>query len=160
MTSPESPFEYSDDSTSDTKQAAVFTTLGLPWRTPAVWIQYNEDHPRSSGGIAHFNFSPTLAFTFKQLRDTYEAGTADKELDEWIDANIDLGTVYEFEQVLMRALVVYGRRFLENYRFLIKFLKEDTAEFAHTKGTPVYDSTGQEVAREGVQIRLLPRRAK
>lgn len=150
------------DSTNDTKQAAVFSTLGLPWRFPAVYITYDEEHPKSSGGIAHFSFASSEDNSFRELLAVYESGTADVEFDDWLDQKkLEYPElIAELERLQLHALVVFGRRFLENYRYLIRFLKEECPEIAHTKGSPVYDKAGRLVAFQNVQIRQLPRLSK
>ncbi len=146
-------------STNDTKQATVFSTLGLEWRFPAIYVIYDEEHPKSSGGVAHFNFASNEDNSFGDLLGIYEKGSADIELDAWLDSHEDREMIAELEPLLQKALVVWGRRFLENYRTIIRFLKTESPEIAHTKGDPVYDDKGNVVARSGMQIRRLARKS-
>jgi len=109
----------------DAKKAVVFATLGLPL-DPVIGILVM----RSSGqdrmdGDAHFTFNVPIE-NFDRVCQVYAAGDADTELDEMLDrlkADPSYAAVgSRLERLISDALIVYGRRFLENYQRMVGFL--------------------------------------
>lgn len=150
------------DTITNTKVAVVFATLGLPFGEPAIWIAYDEEHPKSSGGVAHFLFQSDQANRVQRLRETFDEGTADVRLDELIEkAKQDPALVAfatELEKTVTDAIVVYGRKFLENYQRIVRFLREEANECVVIGGDPVYDESGNFVGKQGHRIVCLPDR--
>lgn len=136
------------DAVTNTKQATVLITLGLPLAKPGVFILYDKDNPGSSGGVAHFLFESNVANAVRQYLRVYDEGQADGELDNFFASHrgkspeID-DFIRQLEPVIRNALIVYGRRFLDNYQVVVKSLKTDIAAYVKTGGTPIYDQHGQ-----------------
>jgi hypothetical protein len=109
----------------DTKRAVVFATLGLPL-DPRIGIlvmrKAGQDRLDSE---AHYTFNITKE-NFDRVNAVYEAQKADVELDELLERlkahppYAAIGT--ELERVISDALIIYGRRFLENYQRMVKLL--------------------------------------
>jgi len=136
------------DAVTNTKKATVLITLGLPLAKPGVFILYDVDHPKSSGGIAHFLFQSNLANAVRQHLRTYDAGTADGDLENFINsykgksAELD-DFIAKLEPAITDALIAHGRKFLDNYQVIVRSLKTEIAEYVKTGGTPIYDNQGQ-----------------
>jgi hypothetical protein len=137
------------DAVTNPRQATVLITLGLELQKPGVFILYNKDHPKqSTGGKAHFLFQTNLANAVRQYLRTYEEGHADADLETFLreakgkSPEID-AFIARLEPVIRDALIVYGRRFIDNYQAVVKSLKSDIAAYVLTGGTPVYDNTGK-----------------
>jgi len=136
------------DAVTNTKKATVLITLGLPLAKPGVFILYDADHPKSSGGIAHFLFQSNLANVVRQYLRTYDAGTADGDLENFVNsykgksAELD-NFIAKLEPAIRDALIVHGRKFLDNYQVIVRSLKTEIAEYVKTGGTPIYDNQGQ-----------------
>lgn len=112
----------------DTKKAVVFATLGLPL-DPATGIFVTKEPGQEwLDGIAHFPFI-VKAEKFDQLNRIYDDGTADTRLDAVLDelkTSHDprvSETAYKIEKLLIDALFVWGRRFLENYQHALVVIK-------------------------------------
>jgi hypothetical protein len=136
------------DAVTNTKKATVLITLGLALAKPGVFILYDKDNPKSTGGVAHFLFESNLANLVRQCLRTYDDGRADGDLENFLNAakgrSPELGEfIRELEPVIRDALLVYGRRFLDNYQVIVKSLKTDIAAYVKTGGTPVYDQHGK-----------------
>jgi hypothetical protein len=149
------------DAVTNTKKAAVLVTLGLPLAKPGVFILYDKDYPKSSGGVAHFLFQSNLGNIVQQCLRVYEAGTADGDLENFINSykgkspEID-AFIAKLEPAIRDALIVHGRKFLDNYQVIVKSLKTEIAAYVKTGGTPVYDQQGrfagiQDFALKGVR---------
>src|SRR5258708_4417194 len=74
------------DAVTNTKKATVLITLGLPLAKPGVFILYDKENPKSSGGVAHFLFQSNLANIVRQCVRTYDEGRADADLESLINA--------------------------------------------------------------------------
>lgn len=152
-------------SITNTKQAACLATIGLPLKdNEGIYIHYDEENPRKSGGVAHFNFKPEVADEMQRLIGLYDAGDADVEFDALVDdllANGDTETkrtALILQRAYTNSLMVWGRKFLENYIRLIQFLKSEAGECVLTGGEPVYDDEGSLVGKQGCQIHFMPRK--
>lgn len=136
------------DAVTNTKKATVLITLGLALAKPGVFILYDKENPKSSGGVAHFLFESNLANLVRQCLRIYDEGRADGDLENFINAakgkspEVD-DFIRALEPVIRDALLVYGRRFLDNYQVIVKSLKTDIAAYVKTGGTPVYDRHGK-----------------
>src|SRR6202007_1955869 len=73
------------DAITDTKQAAVFATLGLPFKSPGVFVTYDRENTPASGGIAHFCFASNEQNCVGRLQEIWEEAQADVRLDALID---------------------------------------------------------------------------
>jgi hypothetical protein len=136
------------DAITNTKVATVLATLGLT--LAGTFITYDKEHPQSSGGVAHFVFETSLNNTVQKYLAIYDAGIADVTLDKFLDSlkgQLPDAILIELEAKFAEALVVYGRKFLDNYNVVVKSLKKDIAKFVVTGGEPVY--SGGEIA--GIQ---------
>jgi hypothetical protein len=137
------------DAVTNTKKATVLLTLGLPLAKPGVFILYDQEHPKeSTGGLAHFLFESNLANVVQQCLKVYEIGTADGDLENFIDSykgkSPELDQfIGQLEPAIRNALIVHGRKFLDNYQAIIKSLKTDIAAYVKTGGTPVFDQQGK-----------------
>src|SRR5260221_434952 len=146
------------DSITNTKLAAVLYTLGFQIAEPGVFITYDKDNPKSSGGQAHFLFKSSLSHAVEKSVKTYNEGAADAELDNFLDslrecAGIPNSVVDELENKFRAALLVYGRKFMDNYQVMVRDLKTKIAKHVVTGGTPVYGKDGQLAGIEGFSIR-------
>src|ERR1700756_5030862 len=116
------------DAVTNTKKATVLMTLGLPLAKPGVFILYDADHPKSTGGVAHFLFQSNLANVVRQCLKVYDAGTADGDLENFINSNkgkspeVD-AFIGRLEPAIRDALIAHGRKFLDNYQVIVRSLK-------------------------------------
>jgi hypothetical protein len=136
------------DSVTNTKKATVLATLGLHLAKPGIFIIYDFEHPKSTGGIAHFLFESNLANIVQQCLKVYDAGTADGDLENFINSYKGKSQVLDefiakLEPAIREALIVHGRKFLDNYQCIVKSLKTDIAAYVKTGGTPVFDQHGK-----------------
>ncbi len=146
------------DSITNTKTAAVLYTLGFQLSEPGVFITYDKDNPKSSGGQAHFLFKSSLSHAVERSVKTYNAGTADAELEEYVAslrecADIPNSVVDDLEKKIRDGLIVFGRKILDNYQVMVRDLKTKIAKHVVTGGTPVYGKDGQLAGIEGFSIR-------
>jgi hypothetical protein len=150
------------DSITNTKAATVLCTLGLRLARPGVWITYDREHPKSSGGTAHFLFESSQNNEVKRYLAIYEAGTAEMALDIFLDGlkgqsrEMD-GIVVTLERLIAEALIVYGRRFLDNYNVVTRSLKDDIAKMVITGGTPVFGPDGKIAGIENFTVSTIPK---
>ena|ERR1700752_1599590 len=146
------------DAVTNTKKATVLVTLGLPLAKPGVFILYDAEHPKSTGGVAHFLFQSNLANAVRQCLRTYDEGRADADLESFLRAHkgqspeVD-AFIQELEPVIRDALIVHGRKFLDNYQVIVKSLKTEIAAYVKTGGTPVYDQQGQFAAIQDFSLK-------
>jgi hypothetical protein len=113
----------------DTKKAVVFATSGLPI-DPATGI-YMVQKPGENwlDGDAYFPFKVSNEI-FSRVNRIYDQGTADTELDAVLDqlkASSDpriAETATKLEKLFIDALLVWGRRFLENHSRVLLFLRQ------------------------------------
>jgi hypothetical protein len=129
----------------NTKLATVLATMGLPLRKHGVYITYDKENPKSSGGTAHFLFEDSIQNRVGKLSEIYNEGKADEDLDNYLEvlkATMPPAAFEELESKITDALIVYGRKFLDNYQIFVKSLKSDIAKYVVTGGTPVFDSLG------------------
>jgi hypothetical protein len=143
------------DGISNTKQAATFCTLGLTLAQPGLYVVFDKDHPRSSGGTAKFIFETNLANTVQRYVQIYEEGMADIDLDNFLDglkADLSAEKHADLEKHISEALLVYGKKILANYSTLVAFLKSDVNKFVMTGGDPVY-SQGRVVGLQNFQMK-------
>ena len=127
---------------------------------PGVYITYDRQHPRSSGGVAHFLFESSQNNEARKYLAIYETGVADVVLDDFLDGakgkNPEIDRfISQLEKFLLEALIVYGRRFLDNYQVITKSLRDDISKFVVTGGTPVFDKAGKICAIENFKITQL-----
>src|ERR1700740_2864066 len=134
------------DAIKDTKQAAVFATLGLPFKSPGVFVTFDKENPKSSGGVAHFVFASAAKNSVGDLQQVWDEAKAELYLDEHLKDNPLLA------KMVTDAVLVYCRRALENYRTLIHFIKTDAPEFVITGGEPV---PGVDGARQAFTIKKI-----
>ena len=109
----------------ETKRAVVFATLGIPLDpVTGILVLCSESADRLDGE-AYYSFNVPLD-NWDRVNEIYSAGTADVELDAAIDrlkADPNLGSIAtELERSIGDALIVYGRRFLENYQRMVQCL--------------------------------------
>src|SRR5215475_8888786 len=145
------------DSIQNTKAACLLCTLGLRLAKPGVYITYNQQHRVYSRGIAHFLFESSQNTEARRYLAIYDAGIADITLDSFLDESKGKSPeidrfISELEKLLLEALIVYGRRFLDNYDVISKSLKRDISKFVVTGGTPVFDKAGKVCAIENFKI--------
>lgn len=145
------------DSISNTRAATVLCTLGLPLAKPGVCITYDREHPWSSGGVAHFLFESSRNNEVQRYLGIYEIATADLTLDEFLDKakgkNHELDEfISQLEKLIADALIVYGRRFLDNYNTIKRSLRDDISKYVVTGGTPVFDEKGNVAAIENFNV--------
>ncbi len=146
------------DSITNTKIAAALYTLGFQLAEPGVFITYDKDNPKSSGGQAHFLFKSSLSHVVEKAVKTYNEGVADEELDEFLDslrecADIPNSVVDDLEKKIHSAIIVYERKALNNYQVMVRDLKNKIAKHVVTGGTPVYGKDGELAGIEGFSIR-------
>ena len=117
------------DAITNTKKATVLATLGFKLREGgAVFICYDAEHPKSSGGRAHFLFESSIANDVRKALRTYDAGTADADFETLIESwqgrspEVD-AFIKELAPAYRNALLVHGRKFLDNYQTWVKSLK-------------------------------------
>lgn len=109
----------------DTKRAVVFATLGLPLDPVTGIIVTHAPGQDRMDGEAYFTFDVALEH-FERVNRVYAAEKADLELDSMLErlksepAYASIGT--ELERIVTDALIVYGRRFLENYQRMVQCL--------------------------------------
>src|SRR5215475_2807894 len=103
----------------DTKRAVVFATLGLPLDPIAGILVLSRNGENRLDGEAHFTFDVPHD-NFNRVNHVYLAEKADIELDrmlEHLKADPAFATIAaDLERMISDALIVYGRRFLENYQ--------------------------------------------
>jgi hypothetical protein len=110
----------------DTKRAVVFATLGLPLDPVSGILVMRLSSQDRLDGDAYFTFDVPLDH-WERVNRVYSAEKADLELDAMLErlktnpAFAAIGT--ELEQMIVNALIVYGRRFLENYQRMTKCLQ-------------------------------------
>src|SRR5246127_595966 len=103
----------------DTKRAVVFATLGLPLDPRIGILVIRETGQDRLDGEAYFTFKVDKQ-NLDRVNEVYDAEKADFELDEMLDrlkadpASAAIGT--QLERMISDALIIYGRRFLENYQ--------------------------------------------
>jgi hypothetical protein len=116
-------------STNDTKRAVVFATLGLPLNPAAgVLVMRPAGHDRLDGE-AFFSFDVAVE-NWDRVNAIYAAGKGDP-------AYTAIGV--ELERMISNALVVYGRRFLENFVRTLQFLKSKARDIEiKEKGAGAY----------------------
>lgn len=137
------------DAVTNVKKATVLLTLGLPLAKPGVFILYDAEHPKeSTGGLAHFLFQSNVANIVRQYLRTYDDGQADGHLEVFLDAHKGKSRelddfIHELEPIIRDALLVHGRKFLDNYTVVVGSLKTEIAAYVKTGGTPVYDQHGR-----------------
>lgn len=151
------------DSITNTKTATVLMTLGLPLAKPGVFITYDKESPKSSGGTAHFLFDTNIKNAAKRHVATYDEGKSIDELETFLDglrqrSDVPKGLIEEIEAKLTDALIVYGRKFLDNYQVVVKSLKEDIKKWVVVGGTPIFDSNGniagiQDFSMKGLKLK-------
>jgi hypothetical protein len=130
-------------STNDTKRAVVFATLGLPL-DPATGILIMRSNGQDRlDGEAYFSFDVPLE-NWDRVNAVYAAGKADTELDLMLDrlkaepAYAAIGA--ELERKITDALIVYGRRYLENFQRTLQFLKSKARDIEiREKGAGAYE---------------------
>ncbi len=136
------------DAVTNTKKATVLITLGLQLAKPGVFILYDAEHPKSTGGVAHFLFESNLANVVRQCLRTYDEGRADGDLENLLNSfkgkspELD-AFIAVLEPAIRDALIVHGRKFLDNYQVIVKSLKTEIAAYVKTGGTPVFDQQGK-----------------
>jgi hypothetical protein len=113
-------------STNDTKRAVVFATMGLPLDPVSGILVVRSNGQDRLDGDAHFTFKVAVDH-WDRVNEVYSAGKADVDLDNLLDrlkadpAYAAIGA--ELERQVTDALLVYGRRFLENFVRTVQFLK-------------------------------------
>lgn len=109
----------------DTKRAVVFATLGLPLDPVTGILVMRSAGQDRLDGEAHFTFNVPIEH-FERVNRVYSAEKADVELDLMLErlktqpAYAGIGA--ELERMITDALIVYGRRFLENYQRIVQCL--------------------------------------
>ena len=111
----------------DTKRAVVFATLGLPLDpVTGIFVMRKAGVDRLDGD-AYFTFNVPLE-TFERLNLIYDAGTADVEFDQVLEEikadPLFAAVARRLEILVVDALLVYGRRFLENYQRMLHCLRQ------------------------------------
>jgi hypothetical protein len=132
-------------STNDTKRAVVFATMGLPLDpVSGILIVHSNGQDRLDGD-AHFTFKVELDH-WDRVNAVYSAGKADMDLDNMLErlkaepAYAAIGA--ELERQVTDALLVYGRRFLENFVRTLQFLKTKARDIGiRDKGRGAYEFT-------------------
>ena len=148
------------DSITNTKAATVLCTLGLRLAKPGVYITYDKQHPVSSGGTAHFLFESSQDNEARKYLGIYDANIADVALDSFLDGakgktrELDQ-FIAQVEKLFLEALIVYGRRFLDNYQVIVKSLRDDISKYVITGGTPVFDAAGKVCGIENFSVKQL-----
>jgi hypothetical protein len=130
-------------STNDTKRAVVFATLGLPLDPlTGVLVMRSNGQDRLDGEV-YFNFNVPLE-NWDRVNGVYSAGKADSELDLLLErlkkepAYAAIGA--ELERRITDALIVYGRRYLENFQRTLQFLKSKARDIEiKEKGAGAYE---------------------
>ena len=129
-------------STNDTKRAVVFATLGLALDpTTGIMVMHSAGQERLDGEV-YFNFNVPLE-NWDRVNAVYAAGQADTELDAMLErlkadpAYAAIGA--ELERRITDALIVYGRRYLENFQRILQFLKSKARDIEiKEKGAGAY----------------------
>jgi hypothetical protein len=130
-------------STNDTKRAVVFATLGLPLDPLSGILVMRSDGQDRLDGEVYFSFDVPLE-NWDRVNAVYAAGKADTELDLMLDrlkaepAYAAIGV--ELERKITDALIVYGRRYLENFQRTLQFLKSKARDIEiREKGAGAYE---------------------
>ena len=153
----------------NTKQAVAIATCGLP--LVAVHVEFNEEHPREidgvkQPGIAHFVFTNDTENILDHYARLYDAGEADVEMDRMLDRFAKdtnpavRAAIAELEPAIVRALVVYGRRFLENYQRFVSFLKDEADEIIVMGGERTTDPETGRAALQNFRFKYVRREAQ
>lgn len=158
------------DAITDTKTAVVLATLGLKLVPRelggGIYVQYDEAHPKSTGGLANFIFLSDTDNVVARYERTYQEGTADVELDAMLDVMKAhpspevRAAVTELEGAFVKAAVVLGRRFLENYQRMVHFLKEEAPELLIIGGRIQEDPQSGRSTLQGFRFKYIPRDKK
>lgn len=150
------------DAITDTKKATSLATMGLQLCEGGIYVSYDKNHPKSSGGQANFLFQSDTDNVVRKYSYIYDGGTADSELDDMLDSlkshtNPEVRkAITELEEMFVAAAVVLIRRGLENYTRLVAFLKEQAPEFVVTGREESNDADGRR-RLAAFRIKYLPR---
>lgn len=112
----------------DSKKAAVFATVRLPIDAATGIFVIGKPGQPWLDGEAYFPFQVSKA-QWDRINRIYDSGTADSELDAVLDelkASPDpkiAATAAKLEKLFVDALLVWGRRFVENYARIGLFLR-------------------------------------
>jgi hypothetical protein len=150
------------DSITDTKMAATLATLSLQFAKPGIFTLLDKDSPASTGGQAHYIFESSLSNTVRKYVKIYEDGVADVTLDEYLDTlkgKLSDKEWLELETKITEALVVYGKKILQNYSTLVHFIKSDVGKFIRTGGDPVIHK-GEVMGLQNFAIKPVPKEVK
>jgi hypothetical protein len=103
----------------DIKQAVVFATLGIPLDPVNGILVLCRQGADRLDGEAYFTFNVPQN-NFERIQYVYALDKADVELDAMLDRikadSATAGIGAELERMISDALIIYGRRFLENYQ--------------------------------------------
>ncbi len=142
------------ESTNDTKRAAIFFTIGTPLKAVAA-EKYRDPQTGKVRKRAHIVFATDQA-GLTQLHQVYDVADADTRLDEFLKQSQSLpelkAFVTELQNYLTPALIVWGRRFLENKQRLVEFIQSEANEFSVIGGEPVFNEKGHHVGLQAFTL--------
>jgi hypothetical protein len=137
----------------NTKFVAVAMVLGLKLQKPGIYITIDEKNPASTGGVGHFLFETNLQNSVANYLKIFEAGTADADLETYLATlNLNPAQLAALEKKIAEALIVYGRKFLDQYQIVVRYVKDEVKRFTITDGDPVLNDRGQVVGRQGFTV--------
>ncbi len=148
------------DDITNTKKAATLVTLGLKLAPPPLGIYktFDEKHPpKKTGGLAHFVFESSVNNTVQKYLRIYDEGVSDVTLDNFLESlksELPAARHAELERHIVESLLVWGRKILQNYAFLVQFINGDVSKFVVTGGDPVY-AEGRLAAIQNFSLRVL-----
>jgi hypothetical protein len=145
----------------NTKFAAIAIVLGLKLQKPGIYVTLDKEHPQSSGGQAHFLFETNLQNSVRSYLEIFNAGTADAELEDYL-SKLDMppAQLAALELKIAQALIVYGRKFLDQHQIVVRYVKDEVHRFVVTGGEPVLDAKGQVAGQQNFSITQLKKESK
>lgn len=145
----------------NTKFVAVALVLGLKLQKPGVFVTITKEHPPSSGGQAHFLFETNIGNAVARYLEVFETGTADADLWDYLDTlKLKPGVREALEKNIAEALIAYGRKFLDQYQIVVRYVKDEVNRFVVTQGEPVYGPKGEIVGAQDFEIRQIGKGSK
>ena len=142
----------------NTKFASIAMVLGLKLQKPGIYVTLDKDHPQSSGGQAHFLFETNLNNAVHRYLQIFNAGTADADLEKYLSTlGLPAAQLAALELKIAEALIVYGRKFLDQHQVVVRYVKDEVKRFVITGGDPVTNDHGEVIGQQGFTITQIKR---
>ena len=136
----------------DIRKAACLMVLGFRPVEKGICRVYDAAHPKSSGGIAHFYFDPNQAAEIQSLLAVYDAGKANAELDELLDAN---QINPEIQGKIRDAVMVWMREAIDSFWNISFFIRHQATELVLTGGEAAHDDEGNMIGKQGFKLKVV-----